>query len=148
MRQRPIDRAWPALPLIALALAAVVAVVGVLAAPRETEVQRIDDTVSAFARAAQEKRGEDACALLTPDAQRTVAARLGTLTCAETVRSFGVGFDTARLRVAKVVAATVTGQGAIVARDQLVLADGAPFGGGVVLVRTGERWRINAFPRA
>ena len=147
MPRRPIDRAWPALPLFALALAVVAALIGVLAAPKETDVDRIAGTVQDFARAAQERRGEDACALLTPDGQTTIAARLGTLSCAETVRSFGVGFDAARLRGARVVGASLAGNGAIVSREQLVLPGIVPFGGGVVLVRAGSGWRINAFPR-
>lgn len=144
--QRAVDRAWPALPLIALGLAVVVALVGILAAPRATDLQRIDDAVGDFAGAVAERRGEDACALLTPAAQQAVAARLGTVDCAGTVRSFGLGFDAGRLRVATVRDATVTGNRASVAREQLVLPDGAPYRGGLTLERAGDRWRLATLP--
>ncbi len=144
-RERPIDRAWPALPLLALVLAALVAVIGVLAAPEEREVDRIGEAVHDFARAAQERRGEDACALLTPSARQVIAARLGTLTCAETVRSFGVGLDTRRLALAEVVGAAVVGEQATVATQQLVLPGNEAFGRGVRLERSGGSWRIAAF---
>ncbi len=144
--QRAVDRAWPALPLIALGLAVVVAVVGVLAAPREGDLARIDDAVHDFARAVQEQRGEDACALLTPAARRAVAQRLGTVGCAGTVRSFGIGLDAGRLRVATVREATITGDRAGVAREQLVLPDGAPYRGGLTLERAGGGWLLATLP--
>lgn len=141
-RARALDHAWPALALIALGLAALVAVIGVIAAPARPEVERIDDAVETLARAVQERRGEDACAALTPAARRIVAARLGTLDCAATIRSFGLGIDAGRLRAARVVGARVDGDRALVAREQLVLPDGAPFGGAVTLERRGGAWQV------
>ncbi|MDQ3632253.1 MAG: hypothetical protein M3417_13475 [Actinomycetota bacterium] len=144
MKRRPIDRAWPALPLLTLMIAALVAVIGIVAAPRATDADRIADTVEDFAQAAQERRGADACALLTPAAQQATAARTGTLSCAETIRSFGVGFDSGALRVARIVAVSVTGDRATIARDQLLAPDGKPFGRALALERIDGAWRIAA----
>ncbi len=144
MRRLPLDRAWPALPLIFLAIAAVVALIGILAAPRPTEAERIADAVHDFAAAVQERRGEDACALLTPAARATAAARTGTLDCAATVRSFGLGLDAGPLRAARVVGVAVMGDRATIARDQLLVPDGKPFGLTITLERIDGAWRITA----
>lgn len=143
-KRRPIDRAWPALPLLALLIAAIVAVIGTAAAPRATDADRIADAVNDFAQAAQERRGADACALLTPAGQQATAARTGTLDCAGTLRSFGPGFDAGRLRVARVVGVEVTGDRATIARDQLLVPDGKPFGRTITLERIDGDWRIAA----
>lgn len=143
-KRRPIDRAWPALPLLALVVAVIVAVIGIVAAPRATDAGRIADAVKEFARAAQERRGPDACARLTPTAQQAVAARTGTLDCAATVRSFGVGFDAGQLRVARIVEVEVAGDRATIARDQVLVPDGKPFGRALALERIDGEWRVAA----
>lgn len=114
MKRRPIDGAWPALPLLTLAIAAIVAVLGIVAAPQPTDADRIADTVEDFAQAVQERRGADACALLTPAARQATAARTGTLSCAEFVRSFGFGFNAGTLRVARVVDVDIAGDRATI----------------------------------
>lgn len=143
-KRRPIDRAWPALPLLALVLAAIVAVVGTVAAPRPSDADRIAAAVEDFAQAAQERRGADACALLTRAAQQATAARTGTLDCEQTLRSFGPGFNAGALRVARVVAVQVTGDRATIARDQLLAPDGTVFGATITLERIDGGWRIAA----
>ena len=142
--RRPLAGTWPVLPLLLLALAALVAVVGIVAAPRPTDVQRVGETVRDFAGALQERRGEDTCALLTPTAQQAAAARTGTLDCAATVRSFGLGVDAGPLRAARVVGVTVVGERATIAREQLLVPDGKPFGAAIALERIDGRWRIAA----
>jgi phage tail tape-measure protein len=139
-----IDRGWPAAPLLVLALAAVVVVVGIAAAPAPTDRQRVGEALHDVARAVQERRGEDACALLTPHAQQAVAARTGTLDCADTVRTFGLGVDAAALEAAQVTGVSVAGTRATVARGQLLQPDGTPFGKGAVLERAGDGWRLVA----
>ena len=133
---------WPALPLALLALAAVVVVAGVPAAPAPTAQQEVGDTIHDFALALEQDRGEDACAHLTPEGRRTVAARTGTLDCPTTLRTFGIGLDPAALAAAHLTGVTVTGDKAVVARRQLLQPDGTPVGGGIVLVRAGAGWRI------
>lgn len=136
-----IDRAWPALPLALLALTALVAGVGVLAAPAPTEPERIAGTVRHFAAAVQERRGADACADLTPAARQAVAARVGTLDCAATIGSFGFGLDAGPLRSARVSGAQITGDRATVTGQQL-LAGGVPYGTPVTFERLRGRWHI------
>lgn len=139
---RLVDRAWPALPLALVALTALVAVVGVLAAPEPTETERIADVVEDFGAAVQERRGADACALLTPGARAQQAARLGTLDCAATVGSFGTGVNGGQLRLARVISARISGDRATIARDQLRVPNGEPFGSTVELERVAGEWRI------
>lgn len=146
MRRLPLDRAWPGLPLLFLALAAVVALVGIIAAPTPTDAERIEGTLHDFAGALQERRGEDACALLTPAAQRTATARTGTLDCPATARSFGLGIDPAPLRTARVTGVQVAGGRATIAREQLLVSDGEPFGGVTTLEHIDGRWRIATLP--
>lgn len=140
----PRRRLWPALPLLALGLALVVVVVGVVAAPRPSEADRIAETVEGFARAVQERRGEDACARLTPDGRQAVARRLGTLGCAATIRSFGYGIDAGPLRVARVVDVAISGDRATIAREQLLVPDGKSYGRAITLERVAGDWRIAA----
>ena len=142
--RRPLAGTWPVLPLLLLAVAVVVAMIGIAAAPRPTDARRIGETVRSFAGALQERRGEDACALLTPTAQQAAAARTGTLSCAATVRSFGLGVDAGPLRAARVVGVTVLGDRATVAREQLLVPDGEPFGAAITLERIDGLWRIAA----
>lgn len=139
---RAVDRAWPALPLALLALAVLVALVGVVAAPRPSDTERIAEVVEDFGAAVQERRGEDACGLLTPGAQAEQAARLGTLDCAATIRSFGTGVNGAQLRLTRVLSARITGDRAAVPRDQLLVPNGKPFGSTVQLARVDGEWRI------
>ncbi len=139
-------RLWPALPLLALALTVLVAIVGVVAAPGTPEVERLDDAVHDVATAVAEQRGADACALMTPATQAAVAARIGTLACPAVIRSFGAGFPADRLRTATVRGATITGDRATVATDQVVVPDGAPYGAPLQLERTGGSWRLAALP--
>lgn len=146
LKRRPLAGTWPVLPLLLLALAVVVALVGIVAAPTPTDAERIGDTVHDFAGALQERRGEDACALLTPVAQQAASARMGTLGCAATVRSFGLGIDGGRLRGAHLVGVEVAGDRATIPREQLRVPDGAPFGGAITLERTDGRWRIATLP--
>jgi len=119
-----------------------VALVGVIAAPRPSEADRIAEAVQGFALAAQERRGEDACGLLTPRARQAVAARTGTLDCATTIRSFGFGIDAAALRAARIAGVRVVGSRATIASEQLLQPDGSPFDRGLALERTGDDWRI------
>ena len=142
MPARPVDRAWPALPLAALGVATLVALVGIVAAPQPSETDRIADTVEDFAAAVQEKRGEDACALLTPKGQQATAARLGTLGCAETIRSFGFGLDPGALRAARVASVQIVGDRATIPRAQLIVPGGKPFGRTIALERIDSEWRI------
>ncbi len=142
--RRPLAGTWPVLPLLLLALAALVAVVGILAAPSPTDARRIGDTVHDFAAALQERRGEAACALLTPTAQAATAARTGTLGCAATVRSFGLGFNAASLRATRVVGVTVVGDRAAITGEQILGPDGKPFGRAIALERIDDRWRVAA----
>ncbi len=135
---------WPTLPLGALGLTVVVALAGVVAAPRPSDADRIAETVKDFAAAVQERRGEDACALLTPAGRQAVATRLGTLDCAATIRSFGFGIDAGPLRVARVGEVAVAGDRATIARDQLRGPDGKPYGRTITLERRGGTWRIAA----
>jgi len=121
-----------------------VALVGIVAAPGPTDAQRVEDAVHDFAAALQERRGGDACALLTPAAQQAAAARTGTLDCASTVRSFGLGVDAGPLRAARVVGVSVVGDRATIAREQLLVPDGKPFGAAITLERIDGRWRIAA----
>ncbi len=144
MKRRPIDGAWPALPLLTLAIAAIVAVLGIVAAPQPTDADRIADTVEDFAQAVQERRGADACALLTPAARQATAARTGTLSCAEFVRSFGFGFNAGTLRVARVVDVDIAGDRATIPRDRLLVPGGKPFGRALALERIDGAWRIAA----
>jgi len=146
VRRLPLDRAWPGLPLLFLALAVVVALVGIVAAPTPTDAERIEGTLHDFAAALQERRGEDACALLTPAVQQATTARTGTLGCPATVRSFGLGIDPAPLRVARVAGVQVMGDRATIGRDQLLVPDGEPFGGATTLERIDGRWRIATLP--
>lgn len=141
---RPLAGTWPVLPLLLLALAALVALAGIVAAPGPTDARRIGDTVHDFAAAVQERRGEDACALLTSTAQAATAARTGTLDCAATVRSFGFGLDAASLRAARVVGVTVVGDRAAITGEQLLGPDGKPFGRAIALERSDGRWRVAA----
>lgn len=136
-------RAWPALPLALLALAALVALAGVLAAPAPSPTDRMADAVQDFGAAVQELRGEAACADLTPAARRAVAARTGTLDCATTIRSFGFGIDPGPLREAAITHAQVTGTRATVTGQEL-LAHGRPYGRPLTLERLGGRWLIAA----
>ncbi len=142
MSARPVDRAWPALPLSALGVATLVALVGVAAAPQPSETDRIADTVKDFAAAVQEQRGEDACALLTPAGRQAVTARLGTLGCAATIRSFGFGIDPGVLRVARVAGVQIVGDRATIPRAQLIVPGGKPFGRTIALERVDGEWRI------
>jgi len=146
VRRLPLDRAWPRLPLLFLALAVVVALIGIVAAPTPTDAERIEDTLHDFAAALQERRGEDACALLTPAVQQAATARTGTLDCPGTARSFGLGIDPARLRVARVAGVQVADDRATIAREQLLVPDGEPFGGVTTLERIDGRWRIATLP--
>ncbi len=141
---RAVDRAWPALPLAALGVAALVAVVGVVAAPQPSETARIVGTVHDFAAAVQEKRGEDACALLTPAGRQAVTAQVGTLGCAATIRSFGYGIDPGVLRVARVTGGQIAGDRATIPRAQLLAPGGRPVGRTITLERIGGEWRIAA----
>ena len=136
------DRAWPALPLALVVLAALVAVVGVVAAPEPTSKERIGTTVEAFARAVQERRGEDACRRLTPAAREAAAARVGTLGCAETIRSFDIGLDAAALRAARLTAVRVTGERATIPPGGLGAPGGRPLGRTITLERSLGIWRI------
>ncbi len=138
-------RLWPLAPLALLALAAVIVVVGLLAAPAESAQDRIADTVHDFAAAVDERRGEDACALLTPAAARATAASIGTLDCATVVRSFGYAVDTGPLRVADVRRVDVNGDKATIAASELIVPGGKPFGPGIALERVGREWRVAGF---
>ena len=142
---RLIDRAWPLAPLALLALAAAIVVVGLLAAPAESTRDQIADAVHDFAAAVDERRGEDACALLTPAATRATAASIGTLDCATVVRSFGYAVDTGPLRVADVRRVEVRGEKATIAPDELTVPGGKPFGPGIALERVGGAWRVAGF---
>lgn len=141
----PVDRSWPLVPLGLLALALLVAVVGIAAAPAASEQDQITTTVQDFAAAVDERRGEDACALLTPAAARRTAASIGTLSCATVVRSFGYAGDTRALRAAKLRGVEVRGDRATVAPDQLIVPGGRPFGPGISLRRIDGAWRVSGF---
>ncbi|MBA2348309.1 MAG: hypothetical protein H0V81_08435 [Solirubrobacterales bacterium] len=142
---RLIDRAWPLAPLGLLGLALVIVVIGLLAAPAETPQDRIAGTVEDFAAAVDERRGEDACALLTPAAAKATADSIGTLGCATVVRSFGFAVDTGPLRVATILRADVNGTKATIPADQLIVPGGKPFGPGIALERVDGQWRVAGF---
>ncbi len=140
-----LSRAWPLVPIALVGVALAIVVVGVLTAPAETPRERIAETVEAFAAAVDERRGEDACALLTPAAERATAASIGTVDCATVVRSFGYAVDTGPLRVATILRADVVGEKATIAPDQLIVPGGKPFGPGLALERVGDEWRVAGF---
>jgi hypothetical protein len=128
-----------------VALTLLAAAVGLLAAPEPSPTARIATTIKDFAAAVDERRGEDACALLTPAAAAAVARSIGTLDCAQTIRAFGYRLNTAPLRVAAVRRADVVGATARIAPDQLNVPGGRTFGPGVALKRVGGDWRVAGF---
>lgn len=128
-----------------MALTLLAVAIGLLAAPAPTPAARIATTVEDFAAAVDERRGEDACALLTPAAALEVARSIGTLDCAQTIRSFGYRLNTAPLRVATVRRADVTGAKATIAPDQLIVPGGRTFGPGIALERIDGDWRVAGF---
>lgn len=137
-----IDRLWPRAAIALLALAAVVAVVGVAAAPSRSPQDKIEDVLHDFADDVANHRGEKACNRLTDTAQKAVAAEVGTLSCGDVVRTFGLGFDPASLAASHLTNVAVVGDQAAIAVPDLVQPGGAPFGHAFALQKVHGDWRI------
>lgn len=137
-----VDRAWPRLAVALLGAAALVALLGLVLAPRESPADRVRDAVSDFAGAVERRQGTQACGLLTPAAQLATAQRTGTLDCARTIQTFGAGIDTAGLADARIAKVTVTGPTATIAASDVLRGDGSPLGLAITLQQVLGHWRI------
>ena len=78
----------------------------------------------------------------TPAAREAASARVGTLGCAETIRSFDIGLDAAALRAARLTAVRVAGERATIPPGGLVAPGGRPLGRTITLERSLGIWRI------
>lgn len=113
-----------------------------LAAPGRSAADQVTDTLDRFSAALAERRGEDACADLTRAARRGVEQRTGTLDCAATLRTFGLGLDASALRAGRIVRVTVAGTRAVIEARDLLAPSGRPVGPRVTFERDGDEWRI------
>src|SRR5438067_3741844 len=64
-----IDRLWPWGPIALVGLALLIGLNSIAKQPPKSDTDVIADVVHKFGKAVEDKRGEDACALLTPAAQ-------------------------------------------------------------------------------
>jgi hypothetical protein len=142
-----VDRAWPRVPLALLALSALVLAIALIASPKPSDTVQIHDLVHDFGKAAADRRGDDACRLLTPLARAEVTAQIPTEPCDRYVRSFGVGFDASSLGGATIRRVQIVGSRAAIARADLVDGKGDALGLAIGLQRVGGDWRIAGFKR-
>ena len=141
-RPRPIDAAWPALPLAALGIAVLVALLAVLLAPERSVEDQVRDDVDALAQAVQQGRGEDACARLASPLREVVLARTAPLACPAAIRTFGLGIDAEALRRGDIAEVTVVGDQARVLRQDIRFPGGQVFSNGLQLLRVDGTWRL------
>lgn len=145
---RWVDRLWPWGPIVLVALAVLTGINSIANRPPPSDTDRIADVIHDFGKAVDDRRGEDACALLTPKAQRELVAEVPTVTCPVAVRSFGLGFDPRALGDASIKAITVTGARGIIRRADLTTQGGVAIGLQPTFLKVGGDWRIDGLGRA
>jgi hypothetical protein len=143
-----IDKLWPWGPIVLLVLAVLTGLNSISKQPAKSDPDQINDVVHNFGKAVADKRGEDACALLTLAAQKQLVAEVPTVTCPVAVRSFGLGFDPIALGGATLKKINVTGTSATIARPDLVTAHDVSIGLALTFAKTGGHWQISALTRA
>jgi hypothetical protein len=142
-----IDRLWPWGPIVLVVLAVLTGLNSIANRPPPSDTDRIADVIRDFGKAVDDRRGEDACALLTPAAQRELVAEVPTVTCPVAVRSFGLGFDPRALGDASIRAITVQGTTGIIRRADLTTAGGVAIGLEPRFAKVGGDWKIAALGR-
>lgn len=145
---RWVDRLWPWGPIVLVALAVLTGLNSIANRPAPSDTDQIADVVHDFGKAVDDKRGEEACALLTPAARRQLVAEVPTVTCPVAVRSFGLGFDPRALGDASIRAITVHGTTGIIRRADLVTANDVSIGLELTFAKTDGHWRISGLSRA
>lgn len=143
-----IDRLWPWGPIALVVLAVLTGLNSIAHQPAKSDTDHIGDLVHDFGKAVDDRRGEDACAMLTPAAQQQLVAQVPTVTCPVAVRSFSLGFDPAALGEASIKAITVRGTAGVIRRTDLTNAAGISLGLGLTFRKTGGRWLISGLHRA
>jgi len=144
---RWIDRLWPWGPIVLVILAVLTALNSIANQPPDSDTDVIADVVHDFGKAVDHKRGEDACALLTPEAQRELVADVPTVTCEVAVRSFGLGFDPLALGDASIKAITVTGATGTILRQDLQNASKIAIGLQLTFTKVNGKWLISGIDR-
>lgn len=144
---RWIDKLWPWGPVALVVLAVLVGLNSIANQPPDPDTDQIADVVHDFGKAVGDRRGEDACALLTPEGQRQLVAQVPTVTCPVAVRSFGLGFDPIALGEASIKAITVQGATGVITRADLTNGQGISLGIALTFAKTGEHWRISGIDR-
>jgi hypothetical protein len=142
-----IDKLWPWGPIVLVALAVLTGINSIAKQPPKSDTDKIADVVHDFGKATDNKRGEEACALLTASGRRALVAQVPTVTCPVLVRSFSLGFDTRALSIANIKAITVTGTTGTIRRDELLDERDAPLGIALTLTKEDGQWRISAIDR-
>jgi hypothetical protein len=142
-----IDKLWPWGPIVLVALAVLTGIRSIAEQPPDSDTDQIADVVHDFGKDADNKRGEDACAWLTPEGQRELVAQVPTVTCPVFVRSFGLGFDPRALGQSNITAITVNGDTAVIKRDELLNERAVSLGIALTLRKTPAGWKISAIDR-
>ncbi len=142
-----IDKLWPWGPIVLVVLAVLTGINSIAKQPPESDTDRIADVVHNFGEAVDNKRGDEACAMLTSDAQQQLVAEVPTVTCPVAVRSFGLGFDPYALGRSNIKAIHVVGTTATIGRTELVNERDVPIGIGLALSKVGGEWQISAIQR-
>lgn len=142
-----IDRVWPWGPIGLVVLAVLIGLNSIAHEPPKSDTDVIADVTHDFGKAVADKRGEDACALLTPEAQRELVAQVPTVTCPVAVRSFGLGFDPVALGDASIKAITVHGLQGYILRKDLTTANDVSIGIGLTFAKVAGHWRIAGIAR-
>jgi hypothetical protein len=142
-----IDKLWPWGPIVLVVLAVLTGINSIAKQPPKSDTDQIADVVRDFGKAADDKRGDEACALLTASGRRALLAEVPTVTCPVLVRSFGLGFDTHALGIANIKGIAVMGTTGTIRRDELLNGQNVPLGIALTLTKEDGRWRISAINR-
>jgi hypothetical protein len=142
-----IDKLWPWGPIVLVALALLTGIRSIADQPPASDTDQIADVVHDFGKDADNQRGDEACAWLTPSGQRTLVAEVPTVTCPVFVRSFGLGFDPRALGIANIKAISVQGDNGVIRREDLLNEQDAPIGVALGFTKTPAGWRISAIQR-
>jgi hypothetical protein len=142
-----IDKLWPWGPIVLVALAVVTGIRSIADQPPASDTDQIADVARGFGKDADNQRGEEACAWLTPSAQQQLVAEVPTVTCPVFVRSFSLGFDPHALGEANIKAITVKDNLGVIRRADLLNGQDAPFGIALAFSKTPDGWKISAIQR-
>ncbi len=140
-----VDRAWPWAAVAFAGVAALVVVIAFATQPSRRDDDRVRYALADFVRAANDRDGDTACALLTARGKADVTKAVPGVSCETYARSFG--FDVAGLGGVKLLLPPDLPDKVLLNAGNIIGADGQGVARRVEFVRVGDDFRIDALGR-